>query len=103
MSQRRKRAHQGLRLLPVREALPIRAFFKGRLVCLWAWVFTTDSRRRQASLGRGILPRPLLLCSQPDDCSGAGPAPRPSQSKQQRKAFLDSEGGVDVFAQMKAQ
>lgn len=48
--------------------------------------------------------RPLLLCCRPDDCSGAGPAPHPfSQSKQQRKAFLDSEGGVDVFAQMKAQ
>ena len=46
----------------------------------------------------------LLLCSRPDDYSGVGTAPRPfSQSKQQRTVFLDSEGGVNVFAQMKTQ
>lgn len=44
----------------------------------------------------------LLVFSHPDDCSDVGTSPRPfSQPKQQRRVFLDSESGVDVFAQMK--
>lgn len=44
------------------EALPIRLSLKVIPDAFWAWVFTTDSRRRQAS-GDGILPpaaAPLL-------------------------------------------
>lgn len=46
----------------------------------------------------------LLLFSHPHDCSDVGTSPRPfSQPEQQRRVFLDSESGVDVFAQMKTQ
>ena len=46
----------------------------------------------------------LLLCSHPDDCSDVGTSPRPfSHPEQQRRAFLDSESGADVFAQVKTQ
>lgn len=66
-------------------------------------MFAADARRRRAS-GTASSRRLLLLRSRPDDCSGVGTTPRPfSQSKQQRRVFLDSEGGVDVFAQMKMQ